>query len=317
MGRTRKYQTAAEKQAAYRERQEREKRNAEALLLMAESTEQDGAPYRPPRRPPVRYYGGKFRIAPWIIQHFPPHVAYFEPFAGGASVLFRKEPSKYEIINDRNGDVVNFFDVLRADADALIRAIQLTPYSREEHKRAYRREPGLDQLERARRFYVRSRMSFGSGEGQYNTGWRFQVHNKRGTSTVEEWNTVDHLWAAAARLKLVQIENDDAFRAIKRFDGPDTLMYIDPPYPFSTRYDHERAYSHEMSDNDHRALADLLRSVQGMVIISGYMCDLYQELYGDWMCVSKDTKTNGNNPATEYLWISPAAQRVDALAAGD
>lgn len=257
--------------------------------------------------PPVRYYGGKWRIASWILAEFPPHVCYCEPFCGAANILFRKEPSKFEVLNDLNDDVINFFDVLRSCPDDLLRAIALTPVSRAEHWRAHERNG--DPLERARRFYVRSRQSFGSGEGKWNTGWRYQARDRRGTLVVNEWNNLDHLYAAARRLKHVQIEKDDALRCISRFDTPETLFYVDPPYPMSTRYTNEPRYAAEMSDDQHRELSDLLHRVNGMVLISGYPCDLYDELYGEWRRIEKDTKTNGNNPAVEVLWISPA---VDA-----
>lgn len=263
------------------------------------------------RRPPVRYYGGKWRIASWIMSYFPKHITYCEPFAGGAGVLFQKEPSKFEIINDLNGDVVNFFDVLRSSPEALIRAIELTPFSREEHRRAYIREG--DSLELARRFYVRSRQSFGSGEGKWNTGWRFQANDRRHSSSLDEWNHTDELWAAAARLKMVQIECDDAMNVIPRFDTPQTLFYVDPPYLFDTRYSDEPRYAHEMTNDQHTHLAELLQTVQGMVIVSGYKSELYKDLYRDWQVVSKHTRTNGNNPATEYLWLSPKATALDYL----
>lgn len=304
MARSRKHESPAAKQKAYRERKARELRNGLALQNEEKSPVKIS-------RPPVRYYGGKWRLASWIIQYFPPHITFVEPFCGAASILFRKEPSKFEVINDLNGEVVNFFDVLRSRPEDLIRAIQLTPFSREEHKRAHDREG--NPLERARRFYIRSRQSFGAGEGKYNTGWRFQANNRRGTSVIGEWNDTDHLWEAARRLKQVQIECDEALRVIQRFDMPETLFYVDPPYLFETRYSDEERYAHEMSVEDHCQLAESLRRVEGKVILSGYSSPLYQELYPDWTVVSKQTVTNGNNPATEYLWISPNASKLSDL----
>jgi DNA adenine methylase len=304
MPRERKYDSNAERQRAYRQRSRRRKRNGEALQNTLDQPLQI-------TRPPVRYYGGKWRIAPWIIQYFPPHVTYCEPFCGGASVLFRKEPSKYEVINDLNKDVVNFFDVLRSRPDDLIRAIELTPYSRAEYIRAYDREG--DSVERARRFYIRSRQSFGSGEGTYRTGWRYQANDRRGTSVVGEWNQTAHLLEAARRLKVVQIECDDAFNVIERFDTPQTLFYVDPPYLFETRHSDEHRYACELTDAEHYQLAHSLKTVQGMVILSGYDSDLYNALFPDWRKVSKDTRTNANHEATEYLWLSPKANSLQRL----
>lgn len=298
----------AQKQKRYRQNRNRRNRNVKALQL-------DGKKLKI-TNPPVRYFGGKWRIASWIIEQFPPHTTYVEPFCGGASILFRKEPSKYEILNDLNHNIVTFFDVLRSRPDDLIQALQLTPYSREEHKRAHETVPdGYPdrEMEVARRFYVRSRQSFGAGEGEYNTGWRFQRNHRRGTSCVDEWNNTEHLYLAAKRLKAVQIDSDDAIACIQRFDTPDTLFYVDPPYTFDTRYSDEHRYAHEMTNEQHVQLADTLKSVQGMVLLSGYDSPLYRDLYQGWRYISKDTKTNGNGEATEFLWISPHADDVNRL----
>lgn len=261
-------------------------------------------------RPPVRYYGGKWRIADWIISMFPPHTCYVEPFGGGASVLLRKSPARFEVLNDLDNDVVNFFAVLRTRPDALIRAILLTPYARLELRRAYRRVS--DPLEAARRFYVRSWQSFGSGQGHQQTGWRYQIGNTVDSraSAIGSFNRTEHLWAVAERLKQVQIEHDDACKVIQRFDGPRTLFYIDPPYLHSTRHvdSVKKGYQHEMTEDQHRELAALLRSLHGMIIVSGYQSPLYDELYGDWQCVSRQVKDlSGKMRAIECLWLSPSA----------
>lgn len=298
----------ASKQKRYRQSKNRSNRNSIALQVGAKKLEI--------KSPPVRYFGGKWRIATWILEQFPPHITYVEPFCGAANILFRKQPSKYEVINDLNSNIVTFFDVLRSRPDDLIDAIQLTPYSRDEHRKAHNEVP-MDfpdrPLEIARRFYVRSRQSFGAGEGEYSTGWRFQRNNKRGSSCVDEWNSTVNLYLAAKRLKSVQIECDDAISTIKRFDGKDTLFYVDPPYLFDTRFSDEHRYAHELTDSQHTELADCLNSLEGMVLLSGYSHPSYFELYEGWRHISKDTRTNNNNPATEILWISPKADDVNRL----
>ncbi len=299
---------AAIKQRKHRTTKKRVKRNAQSLQLAGKKLNITS--------PPVRYFGGKWRIATWIMDQFPPHTTYVEPFCGGASILFRKQPSQYEVLNDLNSNIITFFDVLRSRPDDLISVLQMTPYSREEHRRAHD-DVSVDHpdrpLEVARRFYIRSRQSFGAGEGEYSTGWRFQRDAKRGSSCVEEWNKTEHLLLAAKRLKSVQIECDDALSTIERFDNPKTLFYVDPPYTFDTRHSDEHRYAHELTDNQHIDLADVLKSVQGMVLISGYDSPLYQDLYKGWRCIQKETRTNGNNEATESLWISPNADDVNNL----
>jgi len=252
--------------------------------------------------PVVRGFGGKWNLGPWIISHFPEHVAYVEPFCGGAAVLFRKSPSDVEVINDLNGEILNFFDMLRDQPDALIRAIELTPYSRAEHKRAMTASD--TPIERARRFYVRSQQSFSSGEASRTPSWRFQID---GHSLVNRWNKTSHLYTAAMRLKNVQLECDTADAIITRFDSPDTLLYVDPPYVHSTRTSKDD-YAFEMSDDEHRALAAQLNSVEGMVVLSGYDSDLYRELYAGWKMDSIETDTVQKTKRVETIWINEAAQ---------
>lgn len=305
MPRERKYRTDAERQKAYRQRKAIENRNGNALRNAVLEHIKISSP-------PLRYFGGKWRIASWVMEHFPPHTTYVEPFSGGASVLFRKEPSTYEIINDLNHELITFFDVLRSRTDELLESIALTPLSRIEHRRAHQHDTD-DPLEIARRVYIRSRQSFGTSEGKYSSGWRYQGNSRRGTSIVDEWQKFDHLVAAACRLKNVQIECDDALAVIDRFDSEETLFYVDPPYVWDTRYNQQDMYKNELSDEDHRTLAEVLNQVKGMVILSGYESDLYKELYADWTTVQKKARTNGGGDSTEWLWLSPKATAISKL----
>jgi DNA adenine methylase len=256
--------------------------------------------------PAIRYTGSKWRIAPWIIQYIPKHVCYMEPFCGGANVLLRKKPSDVEVINDINGDVVNFFQVLRSSADELVRQITLTPFSRQELSIAY--EPCEDSMERARRLYVRSRQSYTAGEAPISRGWRFEINQTR---ALGEWNTTNHLYAIAHRLKNVMIECKPAIQAILLYDDPKTLFYCDPPYTSETRSGN-REYKNEMTDADHIALSEVLRSIKGMALISGYDSPLYQELYADWHMTSIESRTVNNVKRRECLWISPNAEKNTA-----
>lgn len=259
-------------------------------------------------RPALRYHGGKWRLAPWIISHFPPHVCYVEPFGGGASVLLRKPPSSIEVYNDAGSDVVNFFRVLRERPDELVKAIDLTPYSRAEYLGA--QEPCDDPLERARRFYTWSWQGRGRAGVKEPGGWRFMVRNLRGRTPVEDWNNHHHLWDVAQRLKEVQFEQGDALTVIGRYDDPGTLFYVDPPYVQSTRGRRwtGTAYTHDYTDDDHRELAKALHNIEGMAIVSGYPSGLYEELYGGWARVTTEALTDAKTRETERLWISPRAQ---------
>lgn len=260
-------------------------------------------------RPPLKYYGGKaghrWQLADWIISHFPPHAHYIEPFAGGMSVLLRKEPSRLETANDLDGDLVTFFRVLRERTDELVRAIELTPFAHAEHDLSY--TPAADDLERARRLYVRSWQGRGGGRGSWRSGWR-RTKNPYQARPIEAWQTVDQLYAIAARLRQVQIECDDALNVICRYDRPDALFYVDPPYLAETRGRWAKTgYAVELNENSHRQLADALRSVRGMVILSGYPSDLYSDLYSDWRTEMRQSRADGGLARTEVLWLNPAA----------
>lgn len=257
-------------------------------------------------RPALRYHGGKWKLANWIIQQFPPHVCYVEPFGGGASVLLRKPPSFIEVYNDLNGGVVNFFRVLRENPDEFIRLIELTPYSRQEFAEA--QEPTDDPIEQARRFYVWAWQGRGRAGVVEPGGWRFMSRPTRGRTPVHDWINNQHLWGLVQRLRMVQIENSDALTVISRYDSPDALYYVDPPYVQSTRGARWgcAAYAYEYSDDQHRELARLLHEVTGTVVLSGYPSALYDELYADWRRIDKPGQKDNapQRDTTECLWIS-------------
>ncbi|RJO64978.1 MAG: DNA adenine methylase [Candidatus Omnitrophota bacterium] len=261
-------------------------------------------------RPALRYHGGKWKLAPWIIQHFPGHTTYVEPFGGGASVILRKHPSFIEVYNDLNGQVVNFFRILRERPADLIAAIDLTPYSREEFLLSQQDDIDLDALERARRFYIWSWQGRGRAGVNEPGGWRFMSRRTRYRTPVDDFNNVDHLWGIVRRLKQVHIECDPYQKIILRYDSPETLFYLDPPYVQDTRcYRWMRdGYRFDMTDDEHRELARVVSEIKGMAIISGYPSDLYDELFAGWTRVDRRAaKDNGIKTATECIWISPGA----------
>lgn len=270
-----------------------------------------------PTRPVLRYHGGKWKLAPWILEHLPPHQIYVEPFGGAGSVLLRKPRSYGEIYNDMDSDVVNVFRVLRDPEQAhhLRVLLELTPFSREDFFEAYG-DP-VDDVDRAYRMIVRSFMGFGSAAmtRMHITGFRFTA-NRRWTTPAQDWARWPHeVPAFVERLKGVVVENRDAVDVIERHDGPRTLYYVDPPYPPGTRSSlkHKNGnrghyYRHDMTDKDHRRLAGALRAGKGMVVISGYPCDLYdRELFPDWARYERPHMADGARPRTEVLWLNPAA----------
>lgn len=264
-----------------------------------------------PRRPVLRYHGGKWLLAPWIISHFPAHRVYVEPFGGAASVLMRKPRAYGEVYNDLDGEIVNLFRVLRGEsAPELLRALTLTPFSRADFEESYL--PSDDPIEQARRTVVRSYMGFGSGAASGNkTGFRANS-NRSGTTPARDWaNLPTALAAIADRLAGVVIECKDAASVIQQHDSPETLHYVDPPYPHSTRRAGNpycnKGYRFELNDDEHRALAETLHAAAGMVIVSGYPCDLYdRDLYADWKRVERAAHADGARDRTEVLWLNPA-----------
>lgn len=241
---------------------------------------------RPRRMIAFGWYGGKFSQLDWLLPRLPDSHHYCEPFGGSGAVLLNRAPSPVETYNDLDGEVVNFFRILREQRDELVGQIALTPFSREEFYVAIsRQDDDITDLERARRFFVRARQAR-TGLAQTATLGRWA--NCRNTSragmsgVVSRWlGSVDSLPEVAERLMRVQIENRPAADVIRLYDDEKTLFYCDPPYPHSARGD-SRAYGYEMTDAEHIELSRLLHGVKGKVALSGYSCDLLDELYADW-----------------------------------
>jgi len=232
------------------------------------------------------WYGGKFSHLEWLLPLLPACHHYCEPFAGSAAVLLNREPSPVETYNDLDGEVVNFFRVLRNQPDELTRAIGLTPFSREEFYLALpsNGHPVCD-LERARRFFVRARQArTGLAQTASLGRWANCKDTSRGgmSGVISRWlGSAKSLPYIAARLLRVQIENRPAVDVIRLYDGPRTLFYCDPPYVHAARGD-AKAYGFEMDDLGHRELARALNRCRGKAAVSGYRCDLMDECYKGW-----------------------------------
>lgn len=257
------------------------------------------------------WYGGKFSHLDWLLPLLPQCHHYCEPFAGSAAVLLNRTPSPVETYNDLDGEVVNLFKALRDNKDRLIEAIGLTPFSREEFEQACIIDPHLDQVERARRFFVRARQ-VRTGLAQKATlgRWANCMNTSRAgmSGVVSRWlGSIESLPDIAERLLRVQIENRPAIEVIALYDSPNTLFYCDPPYVHSTRGDCS-AYGNEMIDDDHRALAKLLNNVRGMVALSNYDCALMDELYPGpkWFKLMGPEKTihSTKDIRSEVLWTN-------------
>jgi DNA adenine methylase len=221
---------------------------------------------------PVKWHGGKHYLARRIVALMPPHVHYVEPFAGGLAVLLAKNPAGVsEVVNDLHGGLTNFWKVLQ-DADLFARfrrTVEATPFSEVEYRDAAGRLDDPVPVTRAVAFFVRCRQSLAGRMDTFAPLSR--TRTRRGMNEqVSSWLTaVEGLPAIHERLKRVVILNRSAIEVIRQQDGPGTLFYCDPPYLCQTRSAPD-VYAHEMTEAQHRELLDLLLTVEGKVMLSGY-----------------------------------------------
>lgn len=267
-----------------------------------------------PTAPVIRYHGGKFRLAPWILKHMPQHRVYVEPFGGGGSVLMAKPRAYAEVYNDLDGNMVNLFRVLRCPRRRalLVEQLALTPYARAEFALALK--PSRNTVEQARRTIVLAQMGFGSaGATKGTTGFRID--------TDREYSTAQHMWVrypptlavVGERLQGVLIENRPAIDVMRAHDGSDVLHYVDPPYLPETRCSRGHQYRHEMTIGDHADLLAAVQELRGMVMISGYPSALYTESLSGWHRLATSAWASGQRGAvkrTEVLWLNSAASRA-------
>lgn len=264
------------------------------------------------------YFGGKQRIAEQIVDLFPPHGHYIEPFAGGLSVFFAKPPAKLETINDMDGDIVNFWRVLRERPEDLIRACALTPHARAEHV-ASRNRDGLDALERARLVWVG--LTQGRSGQLMRTGWRNYMNPAGVSLGVPGYldGYVNRMAAAAERLHRASLECRPALEVIDdygRYRG--ALLYVDPPYLADVRGGRNATTSYQVEMKhvvQHAELLNALRGVRAAVALSGYAHPLYDETLADWHRIEIRAFTGKGSSVdadsgkrTEVLWTNYAPQ---------
>ncbi|TSA44024.1 DNA adenine methylase [bacterium] len=229
-------------------------------------------------RAPFGYYGAKRRLASQIIAELPPHNAWVEAFCGSAALTLAKRPAQLEVINDINGEVVNFFSQLRNNSSRLCQLLRLTPYAREELRLARLPEKNVADIERARRFFVAAMMAINGSFGESPGGFSFSNSYSRRNmeARVSRWKAMpDHLELIAKRLSQVRIENKDSIELFSDFSNrPATLVYFDPPY----LADRTQGYDHDQcSEEYHERLLITASNAKCMVFLSGYENDLYND----------------------------------------
>lgn len=269
---------------------------------------------------PFRWYGGKYSHLKWLNKALPEAdeiSSYIEPFGGSGAVLLNQELCETEIYNDIDSDVTNFFEVLKRNKEKLLRSIALTPFSREElgHAAEFKGGNSISDLERARLFFVRAGQTRSGLAQEASAGrWAYcKATSRRNMSgAVSRWHgRLEQLYHVADRLKGVEIRNENALEIIQE-SQQDSLVYCDPPYPHETRGD-TNSYGFEMTDDDHRELAEALQTCEGKIAISSYESDLYNSLYSDWYRVKSPEKTVHTNKDTarECIWTNYDPRPID------
>ena len=267
---------------------------------------------------PINWYGGKYYLAKDIIDIFAQKQVktYVEVFGGAAHVLFRKSlTEKLNIYNDKNSGLYSFFDVLsgKNKRRKLMKNLILTPYHQLEWENCYNWEYEEDKIEKARQFYVRTMQSRSS-----NGGWAFtrdkQYSRRSMTASVSKWlgNIENNIPAAANKLGSIRVENNDFEESIRKYDSDNTLFYLDPPYVPDTRT-FKKGYKYELSIEDHERLVDILLTVKGKVILSGYDNEIYRRLETEGkykkILIKEAVKSSINvnreeRTGKEYVWIN-------------
>jgi len=267
-----------------------------------------------PLKPPFSYYGGKTTLASRIAELLPAHDHYIEPFAGSLAVLLAKEPSAAETVNDLDGDLVNFWKVLRDQPEDLERVCMLTPHSRGEYEASHALEG--DDLERARRVWVRLTQS--RSHSMKPTGWWTRKASAGHSPSAYIESYAARIAAVGQRMSRVSIENRDALELVRDYGTePSVCIYADPPYLGSTRATNYRV---EMLEDDlHVQLAETLRACKASVVLSGYASQLYEELYPGWhrMELKAPTAMSGRAAENEVLWSNVPLGMQEAFDFGD
>lgn len=258
--------------------------------------------------PVLKYPGSKWRMADWIVANMPKHKTYLEPFFGSGAVLFNKELSPIETINDLDENVTNLFKLVRDFPEELARKISATPYSRQEYDLTFDDPAPKDEFEKARQFLVQCWQGHGFRTNGYKVGWKNDVQGREKAYTLRTWYRLPNMILdVSERLRKVQIEHKAALEVIERHCFSNVLIYADPPYVLSTRT--AKQYKHVMTDRDHIELLEALENHPGPVLLSGYSCVLYESRLKHWMRKTFKTFTESGKQREEILWINPVAAK--------
>lgn len=264
----------------------------------------------------LKYPGSKWSIADWIISFFPEHHSYLEPFFGSGAVLFNKPRSHIETVNDLDDNVVNLFECIRKDPEKLAHEIYWTPYARQMYEDAFASVPE-DSLGKAVNFYIKLNMGHGFRTTGERVGWKVDVQGRERAYAALDWCRLpEKIMEAAERLRGVQIECMPAVKLMGRYNYPNVLVYLDPPYMIETRCGRKQ-YRHDMTDKEgHEELLTAALSHKGPVLISGYDSDLYNSMLKGWHREEISCSNMANAKTREVLWMNfepPGQMRIQEI----
>jgi DNA adenine methylase len=237
--------------------------------------------------PPLKWHGGKNYLARKIVELMPSHIHYVEPYAGGLAVLLAKNPEGFsEVVNDLNGNLCNFWNVLRDTTlfESFLRMTHATPFSEQVWLDCYEALQGNTEgtsVERAFWFFVTCRQSLAGRMDTFAPLSKTRTRRNMNEQASAWLNAVQGLPLVHSRLKRVAVLNKPALDVLAQEDGTRTLFYCDPPYLHETRTDRD-TYQHEMSEEEHQNLLTTLLAVKGKVILSGYHSTLYDTSLRKW-----------------------------------
>jgi len=256
----------------------------------------------------TQYYGGKFFLLPYLLKIIPKHRCYLEVFGGGGFLLLNKKPSRIEVYNDINGDIVNFFKVLRDNSNELIRRLKYTPYSRQLIEELATKRNFKDEIERAWAYYCLLNQTINASQKGF-------AYSKKKNHASAFKNKVDRLYEVAERLRGVIIENLDWKDCMDKYESKDAFAYCDAPYPSETRTA-KNVYEYEFTRQDHIKLRDYIKNWSGKICLSTYPSEIYEELANEgwykleikvskWSRVlRKNQSSNTRSRAIEVLWMN-------------
>ena len=251
----------------------------------------------------MKYPGSKWNMARELVKLIPEHHTYCEPYAGSMAMLFTKDPSPIEVVNDLDSDVVNLFRCIQQDSERLARLVMTTPYSREVYDSQFSGSGCASRYQQAAGFLVKCWQGHGFRTTGGKVGWKNDVQGRERAYALWNWYRLpDWIIEVAERLRMVQIEHRPALEVIQRFNFPNAFLYLDPPYLLGTRT--ARQYAHEMTDADHKELLQVITKSKSQIMISGYASELYDDYLQGWTRMEFRGTAEHAGVRTEVVWMN-------------